>query len=390
MKFTTIDMSNYSRREHYLHYRRTPCTYSLTASLNVTALLQTVKVGKLKLNPTLIYLITRAVNQIRELKMGLDENGALGFYDQISASYLIFHNDDKTFSEAYTPFNDNFVTFYNTITNDMEQYKDVKGYKVIEAPQNSFPISAMPWLTQTAMNLNMPAGADYFAPIITMGKYESSNGELKLPVSLQVNHAVCDGYHASLFFKQLQELIDSFSAAQQEKQTPQILQTPRLYLREMTQSDYPALCKMLKDSDVMYAYEGAFTDLEVQAWLDNQQKRYTDCGYGLWAVILKETGEMIGQCGLTKQNVNEKELLEVGYLFQKAYWHNGYATEAAVGCKEYAFARLKAKSVYSIVRDTNEPSQKVALRNGMTKTGAFMKTYKGIDMPHYIYEESRV
>lgn len=389
MKFTTIDMNNYPRREHYLHYRRTPCTYSLTAQLNVTALLQTVKIGKFKLNPTLIYLITRAVNQIRELKMGLNENGELGFYDQISASYLIFHNDDKTFSEAYTQFNDNFVTFYNAIIDDTEKFADVKGYTAIEAPMNSFPISTVPWVAQTGVNLNLSESSDYFAPIITCGKYESYNGELKLPISLQVNHAVCDGYHASLFFKQLQEVIDIFSAAQQEKQTPQILQTPRLYLREMTQSDYNSLSKMLKDPDVMYAYEGAFTDIEIQAWLDNQQKRYEEQGYGLWAVILKETGEMIGQCGLTNQNVNDKEVIEVGYLFQKAYWHNGYATEAAMGCKEYAFARLKAKSVYSIVRDTNVASQQVAIRNGMTKTGAFMKTYKGIDMPHLVYQENR-
>ena len=80
-----------------------------------------------------------------------------------------------------------------------------------------------------------------------------------------------------------------------------ILETKRLYLREMTQDDYGSLCKILQDEEVMYAYEHAFSDEEVQEWLDKQLARYREYGFGLWAVILKETDEMIGQCGLTMQ-----------------------------------------------------------------------------------------
>src|SRR5699024_752095 len=77
-----------------------------------------------------------------------------------------------------------------------------------------------------------------------------------------------------------------------------IFETERLYLREMEQSDYEALCKILQDQDAMYAYEGAFGDDEVQEWLDRQIARYQKWGFGLWAVVLKENGEMIGKCGL--------------------------------------------------------------------------------------------
>lgn len=107
-----------------------------------------------------------------------------------------------------------------------------------------------------------------------------------------------------------------------------ILETKRLILREMTKGDFGALTDMLYDEEVMYAYEHAFTEEEAEAWLNNQLKRYEKDGFGLWAVILKETGEMIGQCGLTKQQTPEKEVLEVGYLFRKKFWHKGYATEA--------------------------------------------------------------
>lgn len=169
-----------------------------------------------------------------------------------------------------------------------------------------------------------------------------------------------------------------------------ILETQRLVLREMTQADFPVLCNILQDDDVMYAYEGAFSTDEVQKWLDKQIERYKEFGFGLLAVVLKETGLMIGQCGLSMQNFNGNTVLEVGYLFQKDYWHHGYASEAAIACKEYAFDKLDAKEVYSIIRDTNVPSQNVAIRNGMTCVDKFIKHYRGIDMPHFLFSAKKI
>lgn len=156
-------------------------------------------------------------------------------------------------------------------------------------------------------------------------------------------------------------------------------------MREMTQEDFPALCRIMQDEEVMYAYEGAFNDEEVQGWLDRQRMRYQKLGFGLWAVVLKESNEMIGQCGLTMQPWKEEEVLEIGYLFQRAFWHKGYAAEAARGCKKYAFEVLKAEEVCSIIRDTNTASRRVALRNGMEKKDSWVKHFRGIDMPHDRY-----
>lgn len=164
-----------------------------------------------------------------------------------------------------------------------------------------------------------------------------------------------------------------------------ILETERLYFRQLEKSDFEALCKILKDEEAMYAYEGAFDDSEVQEWLDRQIARYKKYSFGLWAVVLKENGEVIGQCGLTMQSWKNAEVLEIGYLFQRAYWHCGYATEAAKACKKYAFEMLNADEVCSIIRDTNTASQNVALRNGMILTDSWVKHYRGVDMPHYRY-----
>lgn len=168
-----------------------------------------------------------------------------------------------------------------------------------------------------------------------------------------------------------------------------ILETERLYLREMKQSDFKALCKILQDKETMQAYEGAFSDAEAQEWLDKQIFLYQKWGFGLWAVILKETNDMIGQCGLTMQPWKDKEVLEIGYLFQRLFWHKGYAIESAKACKKYAFEILNVDEVCSIIRDTNIASQNVAIRNGMIVADSWTKHYRGVDMPHYRYVATR-
>ena len=164
-----------------------------------------------------------------------------------------------------------------------------------------------------------------------------------------------------------------------------ILETQRLYLRELNPSDFHSLCRILQDEKAMYAYEGAFSDQEVQEWLDRQIYRYQKWNFGLWAAVLKETDKMIGQCGLTMQQWKDQEVLEIGYLFERSHWHQGYATEAAKACKQYAFEKLNASEVCSIIRDSNTASQNVAMRNGMVMKDQWIKHYKGVDMPHYRY-----
>lgn len=168
-----------------------------------------------------------------------------------------------------------------------------------------------------------------------------------------------------------------------------ILETERLVLREMTQDDYGDLCEILQDKDTMYAYEHAFSDEEAREWLKKQLNRYKNDGFGLWAVTLKSSGEFVGQCGITWQDIGGEIVPEIGYLFKRKHWHKGYATEAAIGCKKYTFDTLGFDRVYSIIRDNNYASQNVAKRNGMAVVKTFMKHYYGMDMPHLVYKTER-
>ena len=114
-------------------------------------------------------------------------------------------------------------------------------------------------------------------------------------------------------------------------------------------------------------------------------------GFGLWAVAEKADGGLIGQCGVTMQDCCGREVPEIGYLFRRDCWHKGYATEAAIACREYAFHTLGAGEVCSIIRDINLASQGVAKRNGMVPQDTWVKHYRGVDMPHirYVVKNSR-
>ena len=87
-----------------------------------------------------------------------------------------------------------------------------------------------------------------------------------------------------------------------------ILETERLLLRGLEQGDFKDVCKLLQDDEVMYAYEGAFNDQEVQNWLDRQFGRYRHDGFGLWGVVEKGSNELIGQFGITYQEFDGKRV----------------------------------------------------------------------------------
>ena len=144
-----------------------------------------------------------------------------------------------------------------------------------------------------------------------------------------------------------------------------ILETERLTLRELTDDDYAALYAVLADSDIMAHYPYTFDEARVRGWIEKNMRRYREEGFGLWAVVLKETGEMIGDCGITMQNIHGAMLPEIGYHIRADRQRRGYASEAAAACIRYAFENYGFPAVYSYMKYTNIPSQRTAVKNGM-------------------------
>lgn len=145
-----------------------------------------------------------------------------------------------------------------------------------------------------------------------------------------------------------------------------ILQTPRLLLREFTPEDAGALAQVICDPETMRYYPEPYDLGGVEQWIDRNRQRYRDYGVGLWAMELKRTSELIGDCGIIRQQVEDEPLYEIGYHLRRDFWHQGLATEAGIACRDWAFAHLKVERLISLIRPDNLASCRVAERNGMT------------------------
>lgn len=151
-----------------------------------------------------------------------------------------------------------------------------------------------------------------------------------------------------------------------------VIDSERLYLRELTKEDKGELMKVLCDEESMQYYPHPFSEDKVEKWIDWNIESYRIYKHGLWAVILKEGELLIGDCGITMQQIEDELVPELGFHINKNYCNNGYATEAARACVHYAFTKLKYSRLYSYTSADNTPSQKVAKKVGMN-------LYKHID-----------
>lgn len=143
-----------------------------------------------------------------------------------------------------------------------------------------------------------------------------------------------------------------------------IIETERLFLREMDENDFDALYEVLADADIMQHYPYTFDENRVRNWIQRNIERYRIFGFGLWAVCLKETGEMIGDCGITLQLIDGQIKPEIGYHIRADKQRNGYAKEAAIAVRDWTFNNTPFQIVYSYMKYTNEPSVKTAISYG--------------------------
>ena len=210
-QFHKIDLATWPRREHYAYYtQKLKIEYNMTARMQVDHLLEFCHQNGYRFYPAFICVVTRVVNRLENFRMFRNQAGELCVWDEVVPNYTIFHEDDKTFSDCWSEYSDDIETFYQNIVGDMERFKDKKGIKVKAGqPANFYCISCEPWTDFTGFSSRMTNGEPQFFPIVTAGKYVTENGKTTMPVNMMIAHAVCDGYHAGLFFNELQKELNS-------------------------------------------------------------------------------------------------------------------------------------------------------------------------------------
>ena len=165
-----------------------------------------------------------------------------------------------------------------------------------------------------------------------------------------------------------------------------ILETKRLILREYTREDFDALYAILSDPETMQHYPKPYDEAGTMRWLTWSMDNYATYGFGLWAMILKESGELIGDCGITMHPIDGEQLPEIGYHVNKAYWRQGYAKEAATAVRDWGFTQRPFDCLYSYMAAGNVASSATAATVGMQK----IKEYTDKTGEHlYVYALTR-
>lgn len=206
MFFKEIDIENWKRKDYYEHFSRTiPCTMSLTTKIDIT----NIKRLNLKIYPALIFALTKTVNEFEEFRINKNSSGVLGVYTNLYPCYTYLKEGNDLFTNLWSNSIKSYSEFYESYIFDTTKYGDsIKMVGKENIPENSFPISMIPWNSFDGFNLNLKNGYDYYLPIFTFGKFILEDKKYLIPLAIQVHHAVCDGFHLCRFIDRVQEIIN--------------------------------------------------------------------------------------------------------------------------------------------------------------------------------------
>lgn len=210
--FRPIDRGTWKRTRYFEHYfNKIRCTYSITVDIDISDVIAFKEKKHTKLYPLLVYAVAKAVNGHEEFRTVIDDRGELGIWESVSPCYTVFHEEDRSFSNIWTEWDDDLQGFLVAFGRDMEVYGQNSGIDAKPGtPPNTFPISSLPWETFTGFNLNIFADGSYLLPIFTFGKYFHKDGRCLIPLAVQVHHAVCDGFHVSRLIEDIRRICRSF------------------------------------------------------------------------------------------------------------------------------------------------------------------------------------
>lgn len=214
MNYRVIDLETYYRKGVFRHFSEDcRCSTSMTARLDVTPLVEHSRRAGTKFYINFLYILSKVLNSREDYRMGyLWQTGELICYDVIHPTQYVFHEDTETCTPVYTTYDPDYETFYANAVRDVERAQQTRAYGLdAQNHPNWFDASYISWLSYDSLNIELPDGHLFFAPIVNWGRYRREGDRLMMPVSVRLNHAVADGYLVAKVFDLLQREIDGFS-----------------------------------------------------------------------------------------------------------------------------------------------------------------------------------
>ena len=213
MSYKIVDKETYYRRDVLRHFSQDcKCSVSMTARVDVTGLVSYSRQTDTKFYLNFLYLLTKVLNSREDYRMGyLWQTDELICHDVVNPTQYVFHEDTETCSPVYSRYYQDYATFYENARRDLEEAKQSREYHLdAENHPNWFDASYISWLSYDSMNIELPDGYLFFAPIVNWGRYREENGALLMPVSVRMNHAIADGFLVANVFRLLQKEIEAF------------------------------------------------------------------------------------------------------------------------------------------------------------------------------------
>ena len=211
--YKVIDRDKYYRKGVFRHFSEDcKCSTSITARIDVTELASYSKKTGTKFYINFLYILSNVMNSREDYRMGyLWQTDELICYDVINPTQYVFHEDTETCTPVYTEYFEDYEKFYASALRDVEETKKTREYGLDMANHpNWFDASFISWLSYDSLNIELPDGHLYFAPIVNWGKYREENGRLVMPVTVRLNHAIADGYLVANVFRLLEQEIKAF------------------------------------------------------------------------------------------------------------------------------------------------------------------------------------
>ena len=211
MNYIKVNLDEWSRGSLFQFYiEKMRIVMSLTVDIDVAPLLTYTRKNNLKFYPAMIWVVSKVINSHNEFKYSWSNGGDLIRWDYISASYTVFNQGDVSFSKFVTEYTDNLLEFCKRTVDDQRKYQTERAI-IKDQPQNFFDVSCLPWVRYKHFDVHVFDEGKFLAPVVTWGKYETESNKALMPLTMNIHHAVADGFHVSRFFNEVQELINSLT-----------------------------------------------------------------------------------------------------------------------------------------------------------------------------------
>lgn len=209
MKYKEIDLDAWDRGTVFRFFiEKLRNVMSMTVDIDVAPLVAFVKARGLKFYPTMMWVVSKVINSHDEFKYGWSDDGKLIRWERVSPYYADFHKEDESFVKLVAEYSEDLEEFHRRYVAGKEKYQSARAFDVTDIPKNTFDVSCLPWTKYKNFDIHVFDSGTYLAPVVTWGKYGIENDKILMPLSMNIHHAVADGFHLCRFFNEVQKVVN--------------------------------------------------------------------------------------------------------------------------------------------------------------------------------------